>query len=308
MANFYIDVGTQPLANSVDRLSSSMSQVDASISEMTDQLVQAEKMAAEHVSSNVTYGFFMLTRNQFSQKAIAIEKEIATTLVKIQTYSKSLADIKGRMEKDYNNISQQYLKIFRNIDSALRKSVNDLDKGLVDVAVVARGKMNERRIDSSMKAVAYPQCLLPLAQSMPLAKLKKECRRLIKAMTDFIGSQRELTGKLNASISHEKVEEGDETVYFPVVLFESESTVAPSSFMTEVRMPAFPSTLASLDGTVASKTIDMKGKDELWRKSDEASRRLILDKLTSLCEGLDQRKASIVLNLASKSEWMELRD
>ena len=73
-------------------------------------------------------------------------------------------------------------------------------------------------------------------------------------------------------------------------------------------MPAFPSTLASLDGTVASKTIDMKGKDELWRKSDEASRRLILDKLTSLCEGLDQRKASIVLNLASKSEWMELRD
>ena len=46
MANFYIDVGTQPLANSVDRLSSSMSQVDASISEMTDHLFQAEKMAA----------------------------------------------------------------------------------------------------------------------------------------------------------------------------------------------------------------------------------------------------------------------
>lgn len=308
MAHYDIDVATIPLAESVDRLSHTVSQVDASVSDMTTQLVEAEKMAAEHVSTNVTYGFYMLTRNQFAQKAIALEKELSTTMLKIQTYSKKLEEVKARMEKDYNSISAQYLKIFKNIDAAMRKSVSDLDKGLVDVTVGSKEKMSERRLEGSMKAVAYPESLLPIAQSLPLAKIKKGSKELLDDIAGYIKSGREFSRKIDSSLSAQTVGAEGETVYFPVVLFESENTVIPDTYVIEVKMPAFPSTLSGLDGSVSSKTVDLKGNDELWEKSPDEIRNLLLGKLGNLCAGLDSRKAELILSLARASEWEELGD
>lgn len=309
MASFTVHLGTQPLAESVDRLTDSVSIVDQSLNEMTSQLVEAEQKAAEHVSNNVTYGFYMLTRNQFMQKSIALQNEVNTIFLKIQSFMKALGDIKNRMEKDYNNISSQYLKIFKNIDASLNKRIADLDQGLVDLTVTGREKMTERRLDGAMKAVAYPTDLLSGSQRIMLSRMKVEAEALLADMVSYIEAGRELSKKLAASLSAHVVADEGETVYFPVVIVETESMAAKDTYATEIKMPAFPDSMSGVrEGDVTSKTVQFKGDADMWKNCSKTSRDLILDELRQLCSGLDERKAKQILALAEASQWKELRN
>ena len=115
MANLDFVVDTTPMANRVDRMTTGVISVQSAVHVMEDEIVKSEQDAAKKISSNVTYGFYMLARNQFSQKEIVFNNEVTTNMTMIQNFMKDLHQIKSRMERDYNIISRQYLKLFSRI-------------------------------------------------------------------------------------------------------------------------------------------------------------------------------------------------
>ncbi len=305
MASFTVDIGTEPLAEHVDVMTSSVRQVSSSVDSMANRLVAAEEMAAERVSTNVTYGFYMLTRNQFMQKAIALENDVLMTFAKVQTYSENLREIQRRMEKDYANISRQYIKIFTNIDSALKNSVRELDQSLVEVAVDGRAKLTERRVENSVKVISYPDDILLLSQTMVSGKLKKEAETLISHLFYLVEAQKRLGEKMQGSLSQEK-SENDETVYFPVVLVETENQDTEDSYMLEIKMPNFPEEIATQSGSVFSRVVEMQDED-IWRDGDKTEKTLVRNEFNKLLSSLDSRKKAIMEKLFELSRWKELR-
>lgn len=307
MAQFDVEIGTRPLAEKVDVLSASVGAVNLSVMEMTSKLVAAEQMAAENISSNVTYGFYMLTRNQFMQKAITYENEVSTTFMKIQTYSKDLRAIKDRMEKDYNTISRQYLKIFRNIDNSLKQSVSDLDKPLMEIVIQGGQKLTDRRVENTVKAAYYPSDVMPVADAMVIGKLKQRVKGLQHSIFDFIKIGKVLNEKMRHSLSSEKVSGDGETIYFPVVVMESESRDIEDSYVMELQMPNFPKTYSTQSGPVYSKVVDMKDSGVEWVDGSETQRRLVRDEYMRMLSSLPQRKKDLMQKLFDGSRWKELK-
>ena len=303
MAHFNVGIGTEPLAEHVDQMTLSVRNVETSVTDMANKLVAAEQVAAENVSSNVTYGFYMLTRSQFMQKAIALENDVLMTYTKVQTYSVNLREIKERMEKDYANISRQYLKIFSNIDTSLRNSIRELDKPLLEVAKEGREKLTERRVDNSIKAISYPDDILISSQSMVSGKLKKEAENLLSSLFLLVKAQKELESKMHKSLSASSVKNAD-TVFFPVVLVQSENMEDDGSVL-EVRMPNFPMDISTQSGSIFSKAVEMKDT-EAWKNGEEKNRTSIKEAFKTLLSSLPERKKEVMMKLFESSQWKEL--
>ena len=303
MAHFNVGIGTEPLAEHVDQMTLSVRNVETSVTDMANKLVAAEQVAAENVSSNVTYGFYMLTRSQFMQKAIALENDVLMTYKKVQTYSVNLREIKERMEKDYANISRQYLKIFSNIDTSLRNSIRELDKPLLEVAKEGREKLTERRVDNSIKAISYPDDILISSQSMVSGKLKKEAENLLSSLFLLVKAQKELESKMHKSLSASSVKNAD-TVFFPVVLVQSENMEDDGSVL-EVRMPNFPMDISTQSGSIFSKAVEMKDT-EAWKNGEEKNRTSIKEAFKTLLSSLPERKKEVMMKLFESSQWKEL--
>ncbi len=306
MASFTVNVDTSSLAEHIDDISRSVQDVGSAVDDMSNRLVSAEQVAAQTVSDNVTYGFYMLTRNQFTQKAVELENDVRMTFIKVQTYADDLREIQARMEKDYNLISRQYIKIFNSIDDSLRTAVKELDQSVIEVAYTGRQKLSERRTDGSLKAVSYPSDLIPASQSMISGKLKAKGRQLIRRIFSYISAEKELSSKMHGVLSPEKAEEGA-TVFFPVVLMESDGLDSDSSSM-EIHMPNFPSELASESGSIFSRVIDLKNEEGLWKEGRSDQKQLVRQCFSALSSGLDERKRRIMSELLEASAWKEMKD
>lgn len=306
MASFTVNVDTSSLAEHIDDISRSVQDVGSAVDDMSNRLVSAEQVAAQTVSDNVTYGFYMLTRNQFTQKAVELENDVRMTFIKVQAYADDLREIQSRMEKDYNLISRQYIKIFNSIDDSLRTAVKELDQSVIEVAYTGRQKLSERRTDGSLKAVSYPSDLIPASQSMISGKLKAKGRQLIRRIFSYISAEKELSSKMHGVLSPEKAEEGT-TVFFPVVLMESDGLDSDSSSM-EIHMPNFPSELASESGSIFSRVIDLKNEEGLWKEGRSDQKQLVRQCFSALSSGLDERKRRIMSELLEASAWKEMKD
>lgn len=306
MASFTVNVDTSSLAEHIDDISRSVQDVGSAVDDMSNRLVSAEQVAAQTVSDNVTYGFYMLTRNQFTQKAVELENDVRMTFIKVQAYADDLREIQARMEKDYNLISRQYIKIFNSIDDSLRTAVKELDQSVIEVAYTGRQKLSERRTDGSLKAVSYPSDLIPASQSMISGKLKAKGRELIRRIFSYISAEKELSSKMHGVLSPEKAEEGT-TVFFPVVLMESDGLDSDSSTM-EIHMPNFPSELASESGSIFSRVIDLKNEEGLWKEGRNDQKQLVRQCFSALSSGLDERKRRIMSELLEASAWKEMKD
>ena len=82
--NFRVD--TDPMAYKVSEINSSVLGVGTTVIELQKELINAEIEAAEKVSNNVTYGFYMLTRNQLTQKMVDLENKATNAYVLYQNY------------------------------------------------------------------------------------------------------------------------------------------------------------------------------------------------------------------------------
>ena len=217
----YIDcvVDTSPMAAEISSVSNHIKGTTTAVVAMQTAVVLAEQKAADHVCDNVNKGFYTLIRSQISQKIAKLQSDVDSHLMQLNVERKQLLTIKNRMERDYNMISNRYLKLFNGLNQNLKQRVFELDKPTVDFAV--------REVEKISNRTKYLTATIPVSQLESLAasqkiiasNVKYRGLKVINSMTNFLSGMLDQK-KLTDSILLEKGNFENLTLSIPVIITE----------------------------------------------------------------------------------------
>ena len=188
---------------------------------MQAAVVLAEAKAADHVCDNVNKGFYTLIRSQISQKIAKLQSEVDSHLMQLNQQKKQLLGVKSRMERDYNMISNRYLKLFTGLNINLKQRVFELDKPVIDFAVREVEKVSNRTKHLTAGVPINQLESLAVSQKIIASNLKYRGLNVINSMTKFLAdmyAQKELTDKILLE-SNSNVE--NNTLSVPIIISES---------------------------------------------------------------------------------------
>jgi hypothetical protein len=220
MASFNYTVDTQPMAAEISSVSNHIKGTTAAVVTMQTAVIGAEERAADHVCTNVNKGFFTLIRSQISQKMARLQSDVDSHLMQLNQQRKQLLAIKGRMERDYNMISNRYMKLFNSLNANLKQRIYELDRPAMDFSM--------REMDKASNRTKYLTATVPLSQLESLAMSQKIVAsnvkyrgfKVIGSMTNFLANvndQKRLTDRI--LLSHSPFATNN-TLFVPVVIDE----------------------------------------------------------------------------------------
>ncbi len=297
MAHVNINVDTYPLAQKVDGVTASVATVGTAVTLMQNKLVQTEMESAEKVSNNVTYGFYLLSRNQFAQKAIDYENEVVNAAMEFTSYSKRLSDVKARMQKDYSFISSRYYKHFDRINRNMGKRLSDMDRHVFQICSDCKDEMGSRSIAACSNSITYANDIVPMVELLDLNILKRRTSRIINILNGMVSSKKTLQRQFRNCLGNDK-EPG--TVYVPVVVFESQSMADKDRKNSSVMVPNFPNSKLTQD--VTERSYENLFVSDKWVDPSEKDRKKLKEQFCNLLKSVnDKRKADLMLKLFEAS-------
>lgn len=302
MATFNIDVDTSPMANRMNTVSASVGVVGSAVVAMQSKLVAAEQQAAEDVSNNITYGFYMLTRNQFSQKQIEFENEVNGAYFSLTNFQKKLNDVQGRMEKDYNTIASRYLKHFKRIDDSLKNKIYDLDRPLLRVVRDYKDEMQGRFDYSACSYLGYSNEVTPKTGLLGLNLLKRSSIKVISYLKNMMTSKILLQKQFKKYLENESQEQ---TVYVPVLVYESDDMDVEGRENTNIQVPKFPD--ARQGQEVFKTVVDSVSDGGEWVNPEKKDIDLLRNQFISMLSGMDDKKKSLMVKLFDGSSLKVLK-
>ena len=219
----YIDcvVDTQPMAREIDSVSHHIQGTTAAVVGMQVAVIKAEEEASNHVCEKVNQGFYTLIHSQISQKIAKLKSDVDSHLMQLNQQRKQLLAIKGRMERDYNMITNRYLKLFNGLNKNLQQRVFELDKPTIEFAVKDVDKVSNRgRLLPGTIPVAQVESL-EISQKILASNLKHRGLSVIDSMTRFLRDmydQKKLTDRI---LLPNRTTEDVSSVAIPVLICES---------------------------------------------------------------------------------------
>lgn len=223
MPTFNYTVDTRPMADEISSVARHVNITTGAIVAMQAAVILAEQKAADHVCKNVNRGFHSLIRSQISQKMAKLQSEVDSHLMQLAQQKNALLGIKTRMQRDYNMISNRYIKLFNGLNANLKQRVFELDKPTIDFAI--------KEVDKVTNRTKYLTALVPitqlesisLSQKIVASNIKYRGFNVIKSMKGFLlemNEQKKLTDQI--LIQDGKYTE-TATVFIPIVICESSS-------------------------------------------------------------------------------------
>lgn len=235
MASIDCVVDTRPMANEIESVSRSVNSTTTAVVAMRAAVVLAEKEAADHVCNNVNRGFYALIRSQISQKIAKLQSEVDSLLMQLNQQRKQLLAIRGRMERDYNMLSERYGKLFGGINGNLRQRVYELDKHTMNFATkdVARISNRTRLLPATVPVVQSEA--LTASQKILASNLKFQGLRVIGSMSEFLedmAAQKRLTDRIMLG---DRIKPSEQRIVIPVAVCECNYDAQSSSI--RIAMP-----------------------------------------------------------------------
>jgi len=199
MATFNYTVDTHPMAQELGSVSNHVKATTTAVVAMQTSVILAEENAADHVCKNVNKGFYTLIRSQISQKIARLQSEVDSHIMRLNQQRKQLLAIKGRMERDYNMISNRYTKLFNGLNANLKQRVFELDKPTVDFSVKEVEKISNRSKYLTATAPIAQLESLAVSQKIIASNVKYRGMKVIGSMTNFLSGmyeQKKITDKI----------------------------------------------------------------------------------------------------------------
>jgi hypothetical protein len=219
MATFNYTVDTNPMAAEIGSVSNSVQATATAVVAMQTAVVLAETQAADHVCDNVTKGFYILMRSQISQKIAKLQSEVDSHFMKLSQLRKNLFAVKGRMERDYNMISNRYMKLFNGLNANLKQRVFELDKPVISFAVKDVAQISNRTKYLAATVPVSQLESLSTSQRIIASNVKYRGLNVIRSMKTFLGDMAEQK-KLTNRILLESYEVKNVTLSIPVIISE----------------------------------------------------------------------------------------
>jgi len=205
MASIDCVLDTNPMAAEIGTVSNHVKATTTAVVAMQTAVVIAEAKAADHVCDNVNKGFYTLIRSQISQKIAKLQSEVDSHLMRLNQQRKQLLAVKGRMERDYNMISNRYIKLFNGLNANLKQRVFELDKPTIDFAVREIDKVSNRTKYLSATVPVTQLESLSISQKIMASNVKHRGLSVINSMKNFLSDmyeQNKLTDQILLSTNH----------------------------------------------------------------------------------------------------------
>jgi len=220
-SSIHVTVDTEPMAESVHRVTHHVDATIAAIVAMEAATVAAEQSAANNICENVNRGFHSLLLSQVSQKCAKAKSVVDAKLQELLHLESSLRRVREQMEHDFHRIANRYLKIFKNLDNSLRARVCELDKPTADLTIRQMPEAERRMLGCGVQTPVHQSESLNAAQSIVSSAMRV---RAMKAL-DHMQGMLQKTATLQATmirIVDEKHVESSTRVLIPAIMLESD--------------------------------------------------------------------------------------
>jgi len=271
MATFNYTVDTQPMAKEIGSVSNHVKATTTAVVAMQAAVVLAEAKAADHVCDNVNKGFYTLIRSQISQKIAKLQSEVDSHLMQLNQQKKQLLGVKSRMERDYNMISNRYLKLFTGLNINLKQRVFELDKPVIDFAVREVEKVSNRTKYLTASVPINQLESLAVSQKIIASNLKYRGLNVINSMTKFLAdmyAQKELTDQIllesNSNIDNN-------TLSIPVIISESNYDKFDNK---HIEISVSPVELSKQSQTSIKNLVMQNVENLQWRNNEGANKEI----------------------------------
>lgn len=123
-----IKVDTDPFDAGVANCNKHVDVLTGSVVATQAAQVESIKQKAKQIGDSVVNGFFNTVRFEISTQIVELQKRVEALLLDMNEKQKKLLALKAQMEKDYHRVSEQYSKIFGELNQELDNRVHALDQ------------------------------------------------------------------------------------------------------------------------------------------------------------------------------------
>jgi hypothetical protein len=220
-SNLHVTVDTEPMAESVHRVTNHVNGTITAIVAMQAATIAAEQKAANHICDKVNHGFHSLLLSQVSQKSAKAKSIVDAKLQELVHLESSLRRVRDQMERDFHRIAGRYRKIFVNLNKSLRARICELDKAPTDLAVHQMPQAERRMLSSGVQIPIHQKESLSSAQFIVSSVARKNTLKAIGHMQGMLEKSDTLQDSM-ARIMDTEPAESITSVMIPAILFEAD--------------------------------------------------------------------------------------
>ena len=300
-----IYIESAPLARQVDKISVAVAATTATVGNMEERLCEAERDAADNITTNVNRGFHALIASQIRQKMVQSQSVAEAQLLSLRQSAASLMRIKKQMEADFQRISQRYSKLFEQLDNALRSRVYALDRPAAEISGADYETINRRVLTSGAPVAIAQQEMTTIESELAAVRCKRNCTNVLDGMKTLISRGIELSNALEA-VKWEKSEESPKTHFVPVVVSEATNLLVPDADVRVVAVPNDNSLAEKL--TVIRAECQEKRDAMVWSEPRQADAEAVRGRVMGLVqqESCNDRVREQILRMLESSAWNHL--
>ena len=123
-----INVDTVPFDAGVANCNKHVDTLTGSVVATESAQVASIREKAKQIGDTVVNGFFNTVRFEISTQIVELQKRVDALLLDMHEKQKKLMALKAQMEKDYHRVTEQYGKIFGELNQELDNRVHALDQ------------------------------------------------------------------------------------------------------------------------------------------------------------------------------------
>ena len=254
-----IEVDTNPFDAGVANCNRHVDTLTGSVVATETAQVASIKQKAKQIGDTVVNGFFNTVRFEISTQVVELEKRVEALLMDIHEKQKKLLALKEQMEKDYHRVSEQYGKIFGELNQELDNRVHVLDQPIFSCAnemYLAEDKFMEMDLLNVVALSGKENTLLDA--QIGTALTKRHAQYALNEANSFLAKKKatELT------LERCKIDDNrEQRFYAPVCL------ASLTDEHNVVNAQAYASNI--LPGNVSGQVVDQMQMDDIPTMSDE---------------------------------------
>lgn len=305
MSNETITIDSSLLARQVNEITGAVIATTATVGNMEERLCEAERDAADNITTNVNRGFYTLITSQIRQKMVQSQSVAEAQLLALRQSASSLMRIKKQMAADFQRISQRYSKLFEQLDNALRSRIYALDRPAAEISDADYETINRRVLMSGAPVAIAQQEMTTIESELAAVRCKRNCTNVLDGMKTLISRGIELSNALEAA-KWEKSSESPKTYFVPVVISEATNLLVSDA---DVRVVAVPND-ASLAEKLSSVRAECQEKRDamVWSEPRRADAEAVRGRVIGLTqqENCNDRVREQILRMLEASTWEHL--
>jgi hypothetical protein len=308
MSDFDMVVNTEPMADSIESVTTHVDAATVAVVGMQAAVIQAEKEAADAICDNVNRGFHSLILSQISQKKIKAQIQAETLLVSLRQSAQALLRIRNQFTRDFERISSRYARLFKILDDALRSRIFELDKSAVLPSGAGFKSIEKGSLGSGAATLVIHKETLEAGSRLQAGQIKTHCKNIMSDMRTVISRNMALKKNTSNVLLPRSVQKRT-YVYLPVIVMEADDLFLPACTLSTYAVGGAQD-IASLQkqaDLITRKILESRDAFSWSPVPDERRMSIASSCAEAYISGqTGKREAAVMMDLLKGLTWLEL--